>query len=163
PAPNAHAAHVGQIQLVGITDDDVLDLAAPANKHADLPLELLGHIAQVGAELTRDYLGRRHTPAIDALEHLRLRRFKAVGVSENLLQSPVMVMALLVAGNRSVYDDVRSLALLFTLQNRILLVDDDAEALARLADTLAAPNLFIDIAKNSDEALAQLRRNGYSM
>ena len=53
--------------------------------------------------------------------------------------------------------------MLFTLQNRILLVDDDAEALTRLAATLEAPNIKIDQAKTSEEALAQLRQNSYSM
>src|SRR5579885_443125 len=53
--------------------------------------------------------------------------------------------------------------MLFTLQNRILLVDDDAEALARLAAALDAPNLHIDKAKSAEEALGQVKENGYSL
>src|SRR5207302_1401420 len=63
-----------------------LDGAAPVDQHAHLPLDLARDLAQVGAKLMCDHLRRRHTPAIDALEHTQLRWFEPGGMSADRLQ-----------------------------------------------------------------------------
>ena len=45
---------VGQLQLVRVADDDVLDVALAVDEHADLPLDLARALAQ-----ERRQLGRR--------------------------------------------------------------------------------------------------------
>ena len=60
PRPGADAADLGQVDARGVADEDVLDLAAPADQDADLALDLARDAAQEGrpARPTRPPTGR---------------------------------------------------------------------------------------------------------
>ena len=86
-----HAAHaadagaarpeVGQEQLVLIADDDVVDVALAIDEHADLAAELVRALAQKRRQLGVDDLRRFDAAPEDALQHLLLRRRKALRIA----------------------------------------------------------------------------------
>ncbi|HJZ89080.1 MAG TPA: HD domain-containing phosphohydrolase [Polyangia bacterium] len=53
--------------------------------------------------------------------------------------------------------------MLLGIQNRVLVVDEDAEALARLTATLDAPNIRVDGARSLEQAMAAVREQSYAV
>ena len=66
----AQAADVGQLELLGVADDDVADVAIAFHQHADLTAELAGDFAEVFAELGGGDLLGRSSPPEGSLERL---------------------------------------------------------------------------------------------
>ena len=71
-AAGADAADLGQVDARGVADEDVLDLAAPPDQDADLPLDLARDAAQVRRQLGRRDLRRTEPPPVNALQRVLL-------------------------------------------------------------------------------------------
>jgi hypothetical protein len=71
-APGADATDLGQVDARGIADEDVLDLAAPADQDPDLPLDLARDAAQVRGELCRRDFSGTEPPPVNAFERVFL-------------------------------------------------------------------------------------------
>ena len=83
--PSARAAHVGQLDLAGVAHDDVLDLAAAVEQHADLAADLPRRLAQVTGQLRRAQLARLHAAAVGREESTGLARLEARRVAVQIV------------------------------------------------------------------------------
>jgi hypothetical protein len=86
PAAGAEAPDLGQVQAGRVAHEDVLDVAAPPDEEADLPLDLARQLTQVRRELRRRDLAREQAPPVDALERVQLAGREARRVSRYGLQ-----------------------------------------------------------------------------
>jgi hypothetical protein len=80
-ASSAQASHLGEHDARGVSDEHVLDVAAPGDQHPHLTLDLARHAAQVCAELGGHHLGRGDAPPVDALERLEGAWLEACAVA----------------------------------------------------------------------------------
>ena len=80
----AQTADVGQHDLGRIADEDVRDLAAAIDQHADLAKHRRRDLGEEVGELGAHHLRRCDAPAIDSLERLQLAGLQARGVARHL-------------------------------------------------------------------------------
>jgi hypothetical protein len=81
----AQTADVGQGDLRRVADEDVGDLAAPIDQHADLTVHRRRDLGEVAGQLGADHLGRGDPPPVDPLERLELARLEARDVAGDFL------------------------------------------------------------------------------
>src|SRR5262249_33031144 len=79
----ARAADVGQDDLRRVSDEDVLDRAAPIDQHADLAMQLTRKLRHEGGELRRDDFVRRDAAPIHSFQRLDLARLESGEVSRH--------------------------------------------------------------------------------
>src|SRR6185312_10584813 len=80
----AQTADVGQRQAVGVSHDDVADLAIATQKHADLTVEAAGDLGQVAGQLGGDHLPGIDPAAVGALQGADLGRLDTTDVAVDL-------------------------------------------------------------------------------
>ncbi len=86
PAPRAQTADLRQVDARGIPHEDVLDLAAPVDQDADLPLDLARDRAEIRRQLGRSHLRRFHAPAVNALQRMLLARLEPDDIARDRVQ-----------------------------------------------------------------------------
>jgi len=82
----AGAADVGQLQLVGVADDDPLHVALAVQQHADLAVDLPRQLGEVAGQLRADDVVRADAAAVGVPQPLQLAVLEAEGVSVDVVQ-----------------------------------------------------------------------------
>ena len=82
----AGAADVRQLELVGVADHDLLDLALAVEQHADLPVGLARQLGEVAGQLRADDLVRRDAAAVGVAQLVQLAGLEAEGVAVQVFQ-----------------------------------------------------------------------------